>query len=393
VRAGRELRAFAAALAGWALAVLPGCVAGPQGGDAGPADAALVRVERAGEHMGTRFRVVLYAPERAAGERAADAALARVAELDARLSDWRPESELSRLGAASDGRAPTPPIPISTDLATVLARALAVARASDGAFDPTVGPLVRLWRRSRRQGRLPLPEQLAAARTRTGFTHLAVDAEGRTACLAVSGMRLDLGGIAKGWAADEALALLAARGIDRALVDAGGDVVCGAPPPGRAGWRVEVRPFPGAPRPDDPAPQPGDPGPAEPVRLELARAAVATSGDRFQWVEIDGRRYAHLVDPATGLGLERSVAATVVARDGATADAWASAVCVAGPERGLALARAAGVEVRACAVVDGAWRVAATEGFAAHVVDSAPPAPRTSAPPAPAPPRAPSRSP
>jgi thiamine biosynthesis lipoprotein len=137
-------------------------------------------------------------------------------------------------------------------------------------------------------------------------------------------MRLDLGGIAKGFATDEALAALARNGIDRAMVNASGDMSLGAPPPGSEGWKIGI------------APLDADEPPSRFLRLE--RCGVATSGDLWQFVEINGRRYSHILDPRTGMGLTERSSVTVVAPDGITADSLASAVSVLGPDRGLLLA-------------------------------------------------------
>jgi len=139
-------------------------------------------------------------------------------------------------------------------------------------------------------------------------------------------MRLDLGGIAKGYAADEALRVLRKSGINRALVDAGGDIALGNPPPEKPGWRIGI------------APLEAD-GPPSQVLL-LSRVAVATSGDTWQYVQIGSRRYSHLVDPRTGLGLTDHSSVTVIAPEGITADGLASAVSVLGPEKGLKLVEA-----------------------------------------------------
>jgi thiamine biosynthesis lipoprotein len=285
------------------------------GGCAGPAvpRPGLPRFERGAPAMGTVFRIVAYAPDREAFDRACDAAFARIDGLEAVMSDYDRGSELSRLAASAGGA----PVPASAELAALLARAVEIAARTDGAFDPTVGPVVALWRRARRQAELPAPARLAAARAAVGWEQLRVDPLAGTVQLAVSGMRLDLGGIAKGHAAEAGLAVLRAHGIDRALVDAGGDLVCGEPPPGADGWVIAL------------------PGPGGTAAIEVARCAVATSGDLFQFVEIDGVRYAHIVDPRTGLGLTGRRQATVVAPDGALADALASAACVLEPDRAL----------------------------------------------------------
>ncbi len=302
-------------------------------GTADGEDLATERFEFERAAMGTTFRIVLYAEDGERARRAAEAAFDRIQELDRTLSDWQPDSELSRLCAQSDA-GPSGPIPVSEDLFAVLAHAARTARQTGGAFDVSVGPWVRLWRRSVRQGELPTPEALAAARKSVGYEWVVLDPDSRTVTLALPRMRLDLGGIAKGFALDQALAVLAERGVPRALVDGGGDVAVGAPPPGRRAWRVAV------------ATTRHELERAK-TYFDLVHAAVATSGDLFQSVEIGGRRYSHIIDPVTGLGLTRRVSATVVARTGIQADALASALCVLGSQRGLALVEATvGVEAR-----------------------------------------------
>ncbi len=276
--------------------------------------------------MGTTFRIVLYADHPQRAESAAKAAFARLAELNAILSDYDPNSELSRLSNASQ-MGPTGPIAVSDDLWRVLEAAQTMSQRSDGAFDVTVGPYVRLWRRERRQGVLPRPRRLAEARAAVGYRHLQLDPQERTVRLLVPNMRLDLGGIAKGYAVDEALACLKQRGIEHALVDGGGDVAVSSPPPDRDGWRIALQSLDAAN-----APAMG--------YLRGSHLAVATSGDTYNYIEIDGVRYSHIIDPATGLGLTDRIGVTVVARDCMTADALASAVSVLGVERGLALVEA-----------------------------------------------------
>jgi len=205
----------------------------------------------------------------------------------------------------------------------VLTRAQLLSQRSGGAFDVTVGPVVRLWRRARRRREMPSAERLQAARVLVGYALVRLDPDRRAVELAKSGMRLDLGGIAKGYAADEALAMLRERGVGRALIDAGGDIRLGDPPPNRRGWLIGVAPLERDARPSR--------------YLWLSRVAIATSGDTWQYVEIDGRRYSHLVDPRTGLGLTDHSSVTVIAPDCITADSLASAASVLGPDRGLKL--------------------------------------------------------
>jgi thiamine biosynthesis lipoprotein len=272
--------------------------------------------------MGVPFRLVLYATNDTHAQTAATAAFQRIAELNTILSDYEETSELCRLSAtAGSGQA----VKVSGDLWRVLEHAQRLARPSEGAFDVTVGPCVSLWRKARSQRRFPDEARLAKARAATGYPHLVLDHSARTAQLLVPGMRLDLGGIAKGYAVDEALQTLRAHGIRRALVAGSGDIAVSEPPPGKTAWRIELAPL------DPPA------GAVKPQFICLANQATATSGDAFQYVEINGVRYSHIVDPRTGVGLTDHGQVTVIAPTCMVADALATAVSVLGPERGLRL--------------------------------------------------------
>jgi FAD:protein FMN transferase len=286
----------------------------------GSSSSSLARHSFEQRHMGQPIKILLYAPDEPAANRAAEAAFARIAELDRVMSDYQPQSELSRLSAtAGSGQA----VPLSADLWLVLDRSQRLAEQTDGAFDITVGPYVRLWRRARREKELPSDARLAEARQAVGYRNLRLDDERRTAELLAPHMRLDLGGIAVGYAVDEAMAVLGSQGIRRALIDASGDILVSDSPPGEPGWRVGIA------RLDAEGP---------PSRyLSLRMTAVTTSGDAFQHVVIAGRRYSHIVDPHTGLGLTDRGSVTVVARDCITADSFATAVSVLGPKRGLKL--------------------------------------------------------
>ncbi|MEX0819039.1 MAG: FAD:protein FMN transferase [Pirellulaceae bacterium] len=271
-------------------------------------------------HMGTNFEIVLYAPSEALAEKALAAGFDRIAELNRVMSDYDPDSELSKLSRTSPTKTP---VPTSEDLFEVLSEADSLSRRTEGAFDVTVGPLTKLWRRARRRGEFPAADLLQAARAATGYEHLRLDPQARSAELLVLNMRLDLGGIAKGFAADEALRAMAALGVTRAIVNAGGDIVAGEAPPGETGWRVGVATLTRA-------------GP--PSRfLRIANCAVATSGDAWQFAEIDGVRYTHLLDPRTGLGLTARSGVTIIAPTGIIADSLASAVSVLGPHAGIEL--------------------------------------------------------
>jgi thiamine biosynthesis lipoprotein len=269
-------------------------------------------------HMGTRFKIVLYAADEATANRASKAAFARIAALDGIMSDYKPTSELMQLCDKAGG----PPVKVSEELFFVLERGQEVSRKSDGAFDVTVGPVVRLWRRARKSHQLPDSAELAKALALVGYKNIHLDAKARTVELLKKGMRLDLGGIAKGYAADEAIKTLKQHDITRTLVAAGGDIAVSAPPPGAAGWTIGIAPL------EDPNSKPSR-------YLLLHDAGVSTSGDAEQFVEIDGKRYSHIVDPKTGIGLLGRHSITVVARKGITSDSMTKVVSVLGPKRGL----------------------------------------------------------
>jgi thiamine biosynthesis lipoprotein len=278
----------------------------------------LRRFEFKQAHMGTEFRIVLYAPDEATAKKASDAAFARIAELDGIMSDYKSTSELMQLCKKAGGE----PFPVSDDLLAVLTRALEISRLTDGAFDITVGPIVRLWRRARRTLMMPDADELAAARKLVGYQQVQIDAKNHTVRLTAKGILLDLGGIAKGYAAQAALDVLRRHGIRRALVAGGGDIVVGEAPPDAKGWKIGIAPL------ENPT--------AKASRyLSLTNAAVSTSGDTEQYVEIGGKRYSHIVDPKTGLGLTTRMAVTVINTDGKTSDGLATGLCVLGPTRGL----------------------------------------------------------
>ena len=303
------------------IPVLAVClVCGTEAAASPPGPAAATRVSQTQRLMGVPWTITVYAASEAVGDAAIAAGFAEVARLERILSDYDPQSELSRLSAAAPTSAPKP---VSDDLWRVLERAVEIRDATDGAFDPTVGPLTSLWRQARRSGRLPLAGKLAAAREAVGRETLRLAPDTRGVVLTQPAMRLDLGGIGMGYAVDRAVEVLDRHGTTSAMVDASGDIAVTAAPPGTSGWRIAVAPLGPA------GTAPGDT--LEP--LLLTHAAVTTSGDAFQAVEIDGRRYSHIVDPRTGLGVAGLAAVTVVAPDCTTADAMATAASVLGPEQ------------------------------------------------------------
>jgi FAD:protein FMN transferase len=310
-----------------------------------------LRFEFTQVHMGTEFKIILYAPNQQVAHRAAQKAFTRIAQMDATMSDYKETSELNQFCH----KAAKNPVTISRDLFRVLAASQKLSARSEGAFDVTVGAVGRLWRRARRTNEMPEPSRIAQALALTGYRKLHLQAKTRSAWLEKEGMLLDLGGIAKGFAADEAMRVLRQQGIRSALVAAGGDIVVGEAPPQKRGWLVAIVSAqakdklasstqgkdsiestpPSSQRLRASSVQPTDDSPVN--HLLLTNAAVSTSGDAEQFVEFGGVRYSHIVDPRTGLGVVGQSSVTVVARRGIDADGLATAASVLGAERGLKL--------------------------------------------------------
>ena len=308
------------------LIVAPGCAS-----SAGHSRRDLTRFEFERPQMGLPFRLILHTDTPSRATDVAEAVWSRIAELNGILSDYDADSELSRLSRTSGSGTW---VIVSPDLANVLGTANDISRDSNGAFDVTVGPEVTLWRRARRQRKLPDQTAMEEARRLSGWTRVELrHRNGRMeAMLLTPGMRLDLGAIAKGYALDQAAAVLRRKGITRFLLSGGGDMIIGDSPPGQLGWTVEAGVF--------------DTAEAQTRRLLcLVNTALATSGDSFQRAEIDGVRYSHIVDPRSGIGLTDHSLVTVIATSAMLADALSTAVSVMGPDDGPALAARRGADV------------------------------------------------
>ncbi|TMQ67458.1 MAG: FAD:protein FMN transferase [Candidatus Eisenbacteria bacterium] len=295
----------------WALASLLA------GGCAVREAARPVGVERARYLMGTILTATAEAPDSTQAARVLAHSLDEIARLENVMSSWRKDSELSRLNRAAGSA-----FRCSQDLYAVLDSALAIARATSGAFDPTVEPLDRIWD-LRGKGRVPSPREIAVARSRVAWSRLTLDPTRHMARLATPGMGVDLGGIGKGFALDRAARLLAAEGIERALLNLGGEVLA-LSPKGRP-WPIAVA------HPNDrlrPA-----------VRIAIAQGAVSTSGQGVRGVTVRGKHLGHILDPSSGRPLDTQATVTVVAPSATRADGLSTALLVMGRERALALAR------------------------------------------------------
>lgn len=277
----------------------------------------LSRFEFTRKLMGTACTITVYADNDQEARTASAAAFDEMARLESVMSDYvqsYPDSELLQLAKhASEDPAKTRAV--SDDLWPVLVRSVKVHTATDGAFDITAKPFTNMWRTSRERRELPPKAAIDRMRPFVGMDYLVLDHDKQVARLSKPGAWLDLGGIAKGYIADRALDVLKARGLTIAQVQAGGDMALGDPPPGLKGWPIHIADFP---RKD------GEPG----LSFWHANGGASVSGDAFRFVEIDGVRYSHVIDPRTGLGVTGSRYACVKGPSAFATDAAATVGCI-----------------------------------------------------------------
>lgn len=266
--------------------------------------------------MGTAITVELWSDDRAAGESAIDAVMAEMHRIDAAMSPHKPDSELSRINRDAAAK----PVALSAEMARLLERANDFATLSGGAFDISYAAVGQLY--DYRQRIRPTAAALAQARTCVGYRGLHLDMGARTLRFERPGMRIDLGGFAKGHAVDNAAQILRHRGIRHAIVSAGGDSRVIGDRRGRP-WTIGVR---------DPR-RPGEMS----ALLPLEDTSISTSGDYERYFEADGERFHHLIDPATGRSPRSVHSVTVLAEDGLTTEALSKSVFVLGVEKGLRL--------------------------------------------------------
>ena len=313
-RAGPGPLALAPALIVSALA-LP--AAGPALADDRPRSG---KVHLQAQSMGTVVDLTIWTADRAAAGRAGQAVFDEFRRLEALMSTWVDDSEVSRINRAAGVKA----VPVSDEVLAVIQTAQAVAKKTGGAFDITVGAYRGLWKFDEDlDGSLPTDKQVAARRKKTGWRGVVVDARRKTVKLRRRGMAINLGGIAKGYAVDRAAALLRDRGLTDFIIQAGGDLYVSGTK-GDQKWRVGIR----------------DPRGARDATFaltELEDRTFSTSGDYERGMVVGGVRYHHILDPRTGQPARRSRSVTVMAPDALTADAWSTALFVLGPDEGLKL--------------------------------------------------------
>lgn len=313
-----------------------------------------VKVVRSFEVMGTLARLTAIADRRESADAALEAGRQALHEVNRLMSDYLDESEIGRLNRASAGEM----IALSPTTWHCLRKSLEISAQSEGAFDVTCRPLIRLWREAAREQRLPTEKEFNAVRTLIGPDKLMLDEAARSVARRLDGVQVDLGGIAKGYALDLAVEAMQAAGARGGLADVGGDVVAFGKRENGQPWRVGVR-----------DPFAADAG-AYRFKLQFDAAAVATSGVQERFFEIVGRRYSHILDPRTGQPAEQAPSVTVIAADGLTADAWATALSVLSITEGkrlLARKDASAIEVLWIAGSADAPTIEMTEGFKRYI--------------------------
>lgn len=272
--------------------------------------------------MGSEFKLVFYASSDSIAKVASDSVFKRIEFLNGILSDYWDGSEANRLSAtAATGEW----FVASKELFEVLQKSQQLSQKTQGAFDITIGPSVQLWRRAIRRHYFPSQKDIRQARSSVGYRKLQLNPSKRGVLLKKRGMRIDFGGIGKGYAADEALTVLKYFGISQALLDAGGDLAIGDTPPHKNGWDIEV--------------SSGQNDSTFRQILTLKNCGVATSGATYRYLQHGGVRYSHIVNPRTGIGLTTHTRTTVIAPDGTTADALATALSVLGVDKSKKVVR------------------------------------------------------
>lgn len=267
------------------------------------------------QKMGSPFTIVTFGDDKKYVDSIVELAYAEVDRLNTVFSDYLDSSELNKLSAQSgNGQF----VPVSTDLFDLISMSVKASVSSHGAFDITIGPLSQLWRRARKQNVFPSKREIRLERKKTGYSFIFFDEDNRMVKLNQRGMLLDAGGIAKGYIAQKVMEIMTNAGLIFSLVDAGGDMVAGAPPPGKEGWSIGIQMLDSAGKRMD-------------KKLLIAHKAVATSGDAFQYLDFKGKRFSHIINPKTGMGVTFHRNVTVIAGDGATADWIASACSVMDP--------------------------------------------------------------
>ena len=281
--------------------------------------AQLKRFEFSQSKMGSPFNLIFYCADSARAKKIAGDCFSIVDSLTIIFSDYTSAGKLAL-------QAPTTNLKVSDELFEMILQSKKAWEKSTRTFDITIGALTQLWRKAKSEKRFPSPTEINQAKQSTGFKDLLINTATKTISFTKNGMKLDFGGIAKGYAAQRVIDHLKNNNISIALADAGGDIAMSDPPPGKNGWRIGIN-------------LPGQEHELLDQKLELKNCAVATSGDIYNYILHNGKKYSHIIDPRTGYGVTSQRNVTVIAKNGAAADWLATACSILSVEKALALAK------------------------------------------------------
>ena len=276
--------------------------------------AEVLRLEANADAMGATFSVILYGPDRDKLERASEDAFKEARRIDLLLSNYKPESEWSKVNREAADH----PVAVSKELFELLAACVNYSRKSEGAFDITVGRLMKIWGFYKGTGHLPQPGEVAEAMGKIGYRNIVLEPERQTVYFTRTGLELDPGGVGKGYAVDRMAEVLKNDGIDAALISGGGSsIYClGNPPDEPAGWHVQIK-------------DPGDEfKPA--AEITLKNESLSTSGSYEKFFMAEGKTWSHIMDPRTGYPSQGTLSVTVVAPLTLDSEVWAKPYFILG---------------------------------------------------------------
>ena len=252
--------------------------------------------------MGTEFRIIFYCDSDSLANFIQDAAFKKIDQLNSIFSDYELDSELNRIVRFAGNDTV---VAVSEVLYSTLKTAMLISKETIGAFDVTIGPLSKLWRRAMRRNEFPTDVDIVKAKGLVDYKYISLHKK-ESITFSKKGLKLDLGGIAKGATVDEVFDLITSFGIDKLLVDGGGDIRVGESPPESNGWQIQL----------------------SNSKISVVNMAIATSGDTYKYLEHDGKRYSHIIDPRTGYGVQNAEKVMVKASSCKVADAIASAASI-----------------------------------------------------------------
>lgn len=267
--------------------------------------------------MGSRFDLTVVAPTEAEGNAYIDTAMAEITRIEKLISDWDPSSQTSEINRNAGIR----PVKVDKELIDLIQRSIAISKLTDGAFDISYASMDKIWKFDGSMTTMPSPEEIQASVERVGYEKIILDLDSQTVFLSEKGMKIGFGAIGKGYAADKAKHLLMERGVIAGIINASGDMNTWGKQPDGTDWMVAIT----NPMNKDNAF----------ALLPIKQGAVVTSGDYEKFVEFDGIRYGHIINPKSGYPATGIISVTIFAASAELADALATAVFVLGTEVGL----------------------------------------------------------